>query len=109
MAGGDRGLQLVAPGRMERGGPFEVRLPGGEGGAVPERAVLVAQQHQPPDPSKRAAARACWMVSRAASPQASASAGRLVATTSASQTASASRSRSWVAPVDDTKPSLNIT
>src|SRR5215510_1419521 len=57
----------------------------------------------------RAAALPCCSVSNAASPHASAWSGRLVAITSASQTASAPRSRSWVRPVDETKASLYIT
>ena len=62
-----------------------------------------------PASENRAAARACWNVSSAASPHASASPGRLVATTPASQTASPARSRSWVPPSEDTKPSLYIS
>ena len=110
VTGGDRGLELVAAGGAQRGGALEVRLAGGDRGAVPERPVLVAQQHQRRRTrrSARPPGRA-GSVSSAARPQASAWSGRLVATTSASQTASAARSRSWVAPVEETKPSLNIT
>ncbi len=47
VAGGDRGLQLVAARIVEGGGPLEHRLAGRDPRGVPERAVLVAEQHQP--------------------------------------------------------------
>ena len=77
VAGGDRRLELVAAGPPQRGGPLEHGSRRRRSAAWSQRdRSWSAQQHQSPCSSNRAAARACWMVSSAASPQASGSSGR---------------------------------
>ena len=99
VAGGDGGLQLVAAGGVERGAarPAAARPRRSRRRPTASRSWSRSSTRSP-SLSNRARLRACWMVSSAASPQASGSCGSEVATTPASHTASAARSRSWVAP-----------
>ena len=107
---GDGGLQLVRPGAAQRRGALEHRLAGGDGGVVP--AATGPGRAAAPGRRRRRTARRRGRAGTSAArpaPTPRPRAGRLVATTPASQTASPARSRSWVAPSEETKPSLYIS